>query len=136
MSEFSLHPQLLAETHPVCELALCSIRLMDDARWPWLILVPRLPFLRELVDLAGDDQVALLKEVNRAGRVLQRLFRTDKLNIAALGNQVPQLHVHVISRRQDDPAWPRPVWGAGDPEPYPPEVLSPCLIELATALSG
>lgn len=136
MSEFSLHPQLLADTHPVCEMSLCSVRLMDDARWPWLILVPRLPFLRELVDLAGDDQVALLKEVNRAGRVLQRLYRTDKLNVAALGNQVSQLHVHVISRRQDDPAWPRPVWGHGEAEPYQPEVLTPCLVELATALTG
>lgn len=136
MSEFSLHPQLLADTHPVCELALCSVRLMDDVRWPWLILVPRLPFLRELVDMAGDDQASLLKEVSRAGRVLQRLYHTDKLNIAALGNQVPQLHIHVISRRRDDPAWPQPVWGHGAAEPYPPEELSPVLARLAMGLAG
>lgn len=136
MSDFLLHPQLLADTHPVCDLALCTVRLMDDARFPWLILVPRQPFLRELVDLAGDDQTTLLREINRAGRVLQRLYRTDKLNVAALGNVVPQLHVHVISRRSDDAAWPRPVWGVGTAEPYTPQALSPQLAELAAALTG
>jgi len=136
MSDFLLHPQLLADTHPVCELTLCSVRLMDDARFPWLILVPRQPFLRELVDLSADDQIGLLREVNRAGRVLQRLYRTDKLNVAALGNMVPQLHIHVISRRTDDDAWPRPVWGSGQAEHYSPRMLSPRLAELAAALTG
>lgn len=136
MSDFLLHPQLLADTHPVCELALCSVRLMDDARWPWLVLVPRLPFLRELVDLSTDDQVALLKEVNRAGRVLQRLYRCEKLNVAALGNMVPQLHVHVIARHKEDCAWPRPVWGQGTAEPYSPEQLSRELLALARALTA
>jgi len=136
MSDFLLHPQLLADTHPVCELTLCSVRLMDDARFPWLILVPRQPFLRELVDLSADDQVTLLREINRASRVLQRLYRTDKLNVGALGNLVPQLHVHVISRRIDDDAWPRPVWGVGQAEPYAPRNLSPRLAELAAALTG
>ena len=136
MSDFLLHPQLLADTHPVCELTLCSVRLMDDARFPWLILVPRQPFLRELVDLSADDQLTLLREINRAGRVLQRLYRTDKLNVAALGNVVPQLHVHVISRRTDDDAWPKPVWGVGQAEPYSPGNLSQRLGELATALTA
>jgi diadenosine tetraphosphate (Ap4A) HIT family hydrolase len=136
MSDFLLHPQLLADTHPVCELTLCSVRLMDDARFPWLILVPRQPFLRELVDLSADDQLTLLREINRAGRVLQRLYRTDKLNVAALGNMVPQLHVHVISRRTDDDAWPKPVWGVGQAEPYSPGNLSQRLGELATALTA
>lgn len=136
MSDFLLHPQLLADTHPVCELGLCTVRLMDDARWPWLILVPRRAFLREIVDLADDDQAALLQDIGRASRVLQRLYRTDKLNVAALGNMVPQLHVHVISRRSDDAAWPRPVWGQGDAEPYAPDALSLRLRELAGALAG
>ncbi|MFB9069164.1 HIT domain-containing protein [Pseudofulvimonas gallinarii] len=136
MSDFLLHPQLLADTHPVCELALCSVRLMDDTRWPWLILVPRQPFLRELMDLSADDQLALLKEVNRAGRVLQRLYRCEKLNVAALGNMVPQLHIHVIARHKDDYAWPRPVWGKGTAVPYSPEQLSEQLVELARALSA
>jgi diadenosine tetraphosphate (Ap4A) HIT family hydrolase len=136
VSGFQLHPQLLADSHPVCELTLCAVRLIDDARWPWLVLVPRQPFLRELMDLSGDDQVTLLREVNRAGRVLQRLFRTDKLNVAALGNVVPQLHVHVIARRSDDPAWPQPVWGVGQAQPYAPEALTPCLAELAAGLTA
>ncbi|MBX3725617.1 MAG: HIT domain-containing protein [Xanthomonadales bacterium] len=136
MSDFLLHPQLLTDSHPVCELALCSVRLVDDARFPWLILVPRQPFLRELMDLAAEDQLALLKEVNRAGRVLQRLYPADKLNIAALGNMVPQLHVHVIARRRDDEAWPRPVWGVGDPRPYAPDRLGRDLADLAAALTG
>lgn len=136
MSDFLLHPQLLADTHPVCELTLCSVRLMDDARFPWLILVPRQPFLRELVDLSADDQITLLREINRASRVLQRLYRTDKLNVGAIGNMVPQLHVHVISRRTDDDAWPRPVWGAGQAEPYSPRTLSLRLAELATSLTA
>ena len=136
MSDFLLHPQLLADTHPVCDLALCTVRLMDDARFPWLILVPRQPFLRELVDLAGDDQTTLLREINRAVRVLQRLYRTDKLNVAALGNVVAHLHVHIISRRNDEAAWPGPVWGVGTADPYTPQALSPQLAELATALTG
>lgn len=136
MSDFLLHPQLLTDSHPVCELALCSVRLIDDARFPWLILVPRQPFLREIMDLAAEDQLTLLKEVNRAGRVLQRLYPADKLNIAALGNIVPQLHVHVIARRRDDAAWPRPVWGVGNAQPYPPDRLGPELAALASALTG
>lgn len=136
MSDFLLHPQLLADTHPVCELDLCTVRLMDDARFPWLILVPRQPFLHDLVDVETDDQAILLDEINRAGRALQRLYRCEKLNVAALGNVVPQLHVHVIARHSDDAAWPRPVWGVGSAHPYPPERLSPRLVELAHALSG
>lgn len=136
MSDFLLHPQLLTDSHPVCELALCSVRLMDDARFPWLILVPRQPFLRELMDLAAEDQLTLLKEVNRAGRVLQRLYPADKLNVAALGNVVPQLHVHVIARRRDDEAWPRPVWGVGTARPYAPDRLGRALALLAGALTG
>lgn len=135
MTDFLLHPQLLADTHPVCELGLCSVRLTDDMRWPWLILIPRRAFMRELVDLDHDDQLMLLDEINRAGRALQRLYHTDKLNVAALGNVVPQLHVHVISRRKDDDAWPRPVWGIGHAEPYPPKPLSQRLAELSAALS-
>jgi diadenosine tetraphosphate (Ap4A) HIT family hydrolase len=136
VSDFLLHPQLLADTHPVCELPLCSVRLMDDMRWPWLILVPRQPFLREIMDLADDDQLALITETNRAGRALQRLYRCEKLNIAALGNVVPQLHVHVIARHKNDYAWPRPVWGQGSAVPYTPEQLSAQLVDLARNLAS
>lgn len=113
MSEagFVLDPRLAADAAPVAELALCRVLLMDDARWPWLILVPRRAGARELVDLSPADQQALSGEIARASRALQTLFSPDKLNVAALGNVVEQLHVHVVARFRDDPAWPAPVWG-------------------------
>ncbi|MCK9488158.1 MAG: HIT family protein [Xanthomonadales bacterium] len=133
---FQLHPQLVADSHPVCDLPLSTVRLIDDVRWPWLILVPRRPFASEVVDLAHGDQLALLVEISKVSRVLQRQYRTDKLNIAALGNLVPQLHVHIICRRKDDAAWPRPVWGVGTPEPYRPEHLHIRIRQLASSLAG
>lgn len=136
MSDFEIHPQLVTDSHPVCELALSSVRLIDDRRWPWLILVPRRPYTSELVDLSEREQMALLAEINRACRVLQRLFRTDKLNVAALGNVVSQLHVHVIARHRDDDAWPRPVWGVGNALPYTPEQLAQSLQRLIPALTA
>jgi diadenosine tetraphosphate (Ap4A) HIT family hydrolase len=91
---------------------------MDDARFPWLILVPRLADKRDLTDLARDEQHQLLDEINRVAHVLHAITKPDKLNIASLGNVVAQLHVHVIARYHGDPAWPRPVWGVGEPTPY------------------
>ncbi|BBK38016.1 hypothetical protein STAQ_30940 [Allostella sp. ATCC 35155] len=109
---FTLDSRLAEDTFPVTRLALCEVRLMDEPSWPWLILVPALPDIREITDLGQDDRTRLMEEIIQAERVLQRLYAPDKLNVAALGNMVPQLHVHVIARRTDDPAWPRPVWGA------------------------
>ena len=115
---FALDPRLAADTHAVLELPLSRALLMDDMRFPWLILVPRMPGLRELTELARDDQHALLDEINRVAHVLHAIAKPDKLNIAALGNVVPQLHVHVIARFVGDAAWPRPVWGIGERVPY------------------
>jgi diadenosine tetraphosphate (Ap4A) HIT family hydrolase len=115
---WSLHPQFAADTTPVGDLALSRVLLANDANYPWLILVPRAAGLVELIDLAGDDQRQLLAEVDAAARALKSITACDKLNIAALGNQVPQLHVHVIARRRDDTAWPRPVWGVAPPAGY------------------
>src|SRR5690606_29985380 len=95
-----------------------ELRLMDDARWPWLLLVPRLPGARELIDLDAAHSAQLLDEVRRCSLALRTLHAPYKLNVAALGNVVEQLHVHVIARRRDDPAWPRPVWGVGERLPY------------------
>jgi diadenosine tetraphosphate (Ap4A) HIT family hydrolase len=111
---FSLDPRLAADTRPVGELALSSLLLMDDARFPWLILVPRIVGARELIDLDEGDRHALLAEISAVGRALERLMKPDKLNIAALGNVVAQLHVHLIARYVSDAAWPRPVWGQGE----------------------
>jgi diadenosine tetraphosphate (Ap4A) HIT family hydrolase len=133
-SPFSLDPQLASDSHPVAELGLSSLRLMDDSNYPWLILVPRVPDARELIDLDEPRQAALLAEVNQVSRVLKQLFRPYKLNIAALGNLVPQLHVHLIARFQDDPAWPAPVWGRIHCRPYEPEALVQRVRELQRAL--
>ncbi|KZC39602.1 MULTISPECIES: HIT domain-containing protein [Rhodanobacter] len=115
MSEtgFVLNPRLAADTHTVASLPLCDVRLMDDARWPWLVLVPRRAGLVEIADLHGDEQAVLWQEVNRAAAALRAVTPCDKLNLGALGNIVRQLHVHVIARVEGDAAWPGPVWGHG-----------------------
>ena len=120
---YRLHPQLAADSHPVAKLALCELRLMDDANYPWLVLVPRVPDARELIDLEAEPRRQLMDEIDRAAQVLRTLFRPHKLNVAALGNLVPQLHVHVIARFREDPAWPAPAWGRVAARPYSPEAL-------------
>lgn len=118
MTEFRLDPRLEGDTHPVIDLALCQVRLMDDARFAWLILVPRRPGAREVFELTPGDQVRLWHEATWLGRELKQVTNGDKLNLATLGNQVAQLHLHVIVRSERDAAWPASVWGFGDPEPY------------------
>ena len=117
--EFNLDPRLANDTHFLLEAPLCRIGLMDDARFPWLILVPCVPLVREWPDLSLIQQVQLQVEINTAARALQQAFPPgEKLNIAALGNVVPQLHIHVILRHAGDAAWPKPVWGHGERQPY------------------
>lgn len=123
MSDFSLHPRLAADTYHVTDLALCQVRLMNDARFPWVILVPRCAAIREVYELSESDQARLWQEATMLGRGMQESLIGDKLNLATLGNQVAQLHVHVILRRQDDDAWPGPVWGAGTSVPYTQDAL-------------
>jgi diadenosine tetraphosphate (Ap4A) HIT family hydrolase len=115
---FQLDARLAADTHFVGELELSRVLLMNDARFPWLILVPRRAGLREIIELARDDQHLLLDEINAVAHVLHALHKPVKLNIAALGNMVAQLHVHVIARFTQDAAWPRPVWGVGTSQAY------------------
>ena len=116
--DWSLHPQLAQDTVSVGDLPLARALLTNDANYPWLILVPRLSGLVELIDLEENAQVQLLGEIVATARALKNITRCDKLNIAALGNQVPQLHVHVIARRHTDAAWPKPVWGVKPPLAY------------------
>lgn len=129
-----LDPQLASDTHPIASLGLCDLRLMDDANYPWLVLIPRVAEARELIDLDSARQVQLMLEVSHASRALQVLFRPHKLNVAALGNMVPQLHVHVIARQIDDPAWPAPVWGRVQARAYEPEALVQRVRDLHGAL--
>lgn len=114
---FTLHPRLEADTLPVTESALCTVRLMNNAWFPWLILIPRREGITELTDLPAEERYQLMDDISVASEVLQRLYRPDKINVATLGNQVAMLHVHVIARFTRDAAWPHPVWGKGG-EPY------------------
>lgn len=132
---FALDPRLFTETVPVGDLALSSVLLMDDARFPWLILVPRRAGLSELTDLTSEDAAALMEETRVAVGVMQALAQPDKVNVGALGNVVPQLHVHVIGRFLLDPAWPHPVWGVGSRNPYPPHARIQ-MVERLGALFG
>lgn len=120
MREFAVDATLEADSVAVAELALCSVRLMKDANFPWLLLVPRRAGAIEIIDLDPADRIGLIGEIALAGEALRASAPCDKLNVAALGNSVRQLHVHVIARRTGDAAWPRPVWGAVPALRYPP----------------
>lgn len=132
--QWSLHPQLAQDTVPVGDLALSRVLLANDANYPWLILVPRRAALVEIIDLETAAQAQLLGEIDAAARALKSAGPCDKLNIAALGNQVAQLHVHVIARRTSDAAWPKPVWGAVSPIPYDPAVRDKLIATLCREL--
>lgn len=118
MAEFEVHPKLVEDTLPVCETALSSVLLMNDSRFPWVILVPRRPGLRDLHDLSPPDRIQLMTEMSNLSEAMRHDWAADKTNVAALGNMVPQLHVHVIMRYVGDAAWPGPVWGVGTAVPY------------------
>jgi diadenosine tetraphosphate (Ap4A) HIT family hydrolase len=130
---FALDPHLEADTIPVGGLALSAVLLLDDSRFPWLVLVPRRPGLTEITDLAEEDAAALMGELRLAARVMGELSRPDKINIGALGNLVPRLHLHVVGRFRSDPAWPGPVWGFGTRLPYPAHAAA-ALAERAASL--
>jgi diadenosine tetraphosphate (Ap4A) HIT family hydrolase len=119
-SGWSLDPQIERDTMPIGDMALCRILLMRDANYPWLLLVPRRHGASELTDLDTAEQVRLIAETAEAAGVLKEMTNCDKINLAALGNVVPQLHVHVIARRRNDPAWPKPVWNVVPARPYEP----------------
>lgn len=131
---FALDPRLAADTRPIGDLQLSRALLMSDARYPWVILVPRRPGLVEITDLAAPEQGELMAEVTRTAEVLSSLSEVEKINIGALGNIVRQLHVHIVGRRVNDPAWPGPVWGVGTALAYKPADLSDRLAWLRNKL--
>jgi diadenosine tetraphosphate (Ap4A) HIT family hydrolase len=112
---WSLHAQLKNDTIDIGDLPLSRVLVIKDANYPWLLLVPRREGAVEIIDLDEVEQAQLMTEVSRVARALKDVSKCDKLNVAALGNVVPQLHVHVIARRKGDAAWPRPVWGVVPP---------------------
>ncbi|NTS76560.1 HIT family protein [Catenovulum sp. SM1970] len=135
MTEFELDTRLQADCFEICELKLSKLLLLDNGKLPWLILVPKVAGATELIDLSAEQQTELLAEVNQASNILNDLYQPDKLNVAAIGNVVSQLHVHVIGRYKNDPVWPSPVWGNLADEPYHEEALQKRLTELKQAFT-
>ncbi|HLI12951.1 MAG TPA: HIT domain-containing protein [Alphaproteobacteria bacterium] len=132
---FALHPQLAADTHLIADWPLSRVLLMDDRRFPWLILVPRRPQLCEIHDLAPADRAQLMEEIVRASRALSKAWAPDKINVAALGNVVRQLHIHIVGRRKDDAAQPGLVWAAGPAQRYSPAALADVIGRAKAALA-
>jgi diadenosine tetraphosphate (Ap4A) HIT family hydrolase len=133
---FELHSQLAKDTTPLGSFPLCRLLLMNDANYPWFILVPQRENLREIHELDENDLYLLSHESVALARALTLAFRPDKLNIAALGNVVPQLHIHHIVRYQTDPAWPAPVWGKLPALSYPAEQIAELRAKMLEILSG
>lgn len=128
MADFILDPAFVATSHLVADLPLCEVRLQDDVRYPWLVLIPRQPGLTEIEQLDVGHRLQLMEEVVLAGAAVRAIgaalgLAVDKLNVGALGNVTAQLHVHVVGRRRDDPAWPGPVWGHSPASPYGADAL-------------
>jgi len=133
MPDFELHPQLAADTVSVATWPLCEVLLLTDANYPWLVLVPARPDLRDYHDLSADDMVTAGREISRASEALVAVFAPDKINVAALGNMVPQLHIHIVARHTHDAAWPNPIWGVVPPLAYAPDALDARLADLRGA---
>lgn len=136
MSSVQLDERLVRDSYPVAELPLCQLRLMDDTRFPWLILIPRRAEVSEVFDLNEADRQQLWREASEVGYMLKTLTQADKINIANLGNVVAQLHVHIVARLRGDNAWPGPVWGQGQPQPYDLDGLASMRDHLLARLDG
>lgn len=132
---FSLHPQLVADSLPLGSFPLCVCRLMNDMHYPWLILVPQRPDVKEIFQMSVKDQQQFLRESSYVAQRLAQFFSADKINIGALGNMVPQLHIHHIARYQNDAAWPAPVWGRRPALPYNDAYLPKMLQQLQVAFA-
>ena len=133
--KFNIDPRLKETSHRLIELKISELRLVDDARWPWLLVIPRVPLAVELIDVSPELRCQIWLEIEHVSQVMQDVFSPYKLNVAALGNQVRQLHVHVIARFSDDDAWPNPVWGVGAAVSYEPSVLGARLKALRRAFA-
>lgn len=134
MPNFKLHERLAADSALVGHLRLCQVRLSHDANYPWLILVPQRADIREIHALTEDDQEMLTREIVWVSQRLETLTGATKMNVAALGNMVPQLHVHIVARFESDPAWPGAIWGAVDANPYSPDALAETIDAVREAL--
>ncbi len=132
---FELDARLHNDTYFVCDLALSRVLLMNDSQFPWLILVPRKHNVSEIIELTEEEQIVLLKESALVSKAMQELFSPLKLNVAALGNVVRQLHVHHVARFDTDVAWPKPVWGNQPSKPYQEEQAKTLVAQIKTLLT-
>lgn len=133
---FDLHPVLAADTTEITRLDLCRVLLMKDAHYPWLILVPARSGLTGLHELNPEDRPQVMEEINQAATAMQQIYAPFRMNVAALGNIVEQLHIHVIARFENDPAWPKPVWGVHPRKDYSPEQLQETVETLRSVLEN
>ncbi len=135
MSDFILHSKLAADTFEVINLEVSQLLLMNDARYPWLILVPQVSGMRDLHNLSAQQYLAVTQEIVQVSEVLEGVTQAHKMNVGALGNMVPQLHIHIIARQTNDTAWPAPVWGMGEAQPYGQDAADTLIQQLASKLS-
>ncbi len=133
---FQLHPTLAEDCIPLGRFTLCRVLLMNDANYPWFILVPEREGVEEIYQLSGKDQARLIQESSHLAQRLAETYTADKMNVAALGNLVPQLHIHHIVRYRSDPAWPQPVWGKAPPVRYQPVQVEDIRNAVAGILDG
>lgn len=133
---FALHPRLATDSLEVATWDLSLVLMMRERAWPWIVLVPRRAELREIHQLAAVDRGLLIEEIARASGAMQRGYAADKINVGAIGNLVPQLHVHVVARRVGDPAWPKPVWGALPSDRLDDREAAERLASIRNALAG
>ena len=136
MADFELHPQLVLDTVFIARLELCDVLLQKDANYPWLNLVPRVVNAREIHTLATEQQQQLLEEISFVSEKFERLTGAYKLNVANIGNMVPQMHIHIVARFEDDVAWPAPIWGAKPRKPYEVDELDRLVAKLQEAFSA
>ncbi|MDO8954219.1 MAG: HIT family protein [Gammaproteobacteria bacterium] len=132
-NEFMLNPQVETDSAIIAKLEISHLRLMDNAHYTWVLLVPEVPGAMELIDLNATEQLQLLAEINQVSHILKQHFSCDKLNIAMLGNKVSQLHVHIIARRTNDACWPEPVWG-GPKIAYTPEAIAGIIAKIKSII--
>jgi diadenosine tetraphosphate (Ap4A) HIT family hydrolase len=135
-AQWTLHPQLAQDCAEIGDLPLSRLLVSRDANYPWLLLVPRRPEVGEIIDLSPADQSQLTAEIAQVGAALKGITACDRLNVAAIGNVVPQLHVHVVARRRDDAAWPKPVWGATPAMAYAPAARDALMARLRDAFGA
>ena len=126
---FKLHKKFLKSSHHITELKLCSVRLHDNSKFPWVILIPKKIKITDITDLNSKDQILLMKELVYVSRLMKKLFKTSKLNVEKIGNLVPQLHIHVVARHKKDTSWPLSVWVVKG-KPYSKVALSEILSKI------